>query len=281
MVILEIIKNLLDPITITDILYVAGIIPFAFWLLRTSLGRKALVDSVPRRNNMPPYMPFIPLFVWLGPVALATLIIRELGGDLHGWQGYFLDNIILCIGALATAAVVIFLARASFARRLRGFGLDARTIPKDCVVGSINLLSVWPLILAMIILTTYFGRLFWGREYEMQQHEELRLITEYPELSLRILIVFLAAVIAPVLEEMLFRGLFQTMIRSFLGGPWAAIAVTSVLFVVIHQNIEHWPALYVLSLCLGYAYEKSGSLFRPIFIHGLFNGVTIVAALSQ
>jgi membrane protease YdiL (CAAX protease family) len=29
-------------------------------------------------------------------------------------------------------------------------------------------------------------------------------------------------------------------------------------------------------MCLGYAYEKSGSLFRPIFIHAFFNAITIV-----
>ena len=80
---------------------------------------------------------------------------------------------------------------------------------------------------------------------------------------------------------MLFRGLFQTMIRSYLGRPWLAIAITSVLFAFIHADPEHWPALFVLAMGLGYSYEKSGSLFRPIFMHAMFNGLTIVAALLE
>jgi membrane protease YdiL (CAAX protease family) len=112
------------------------------------------------------------------------------------------------------------------------------------------------------------------------------------------------------LEEILFRGLFQTMIRTFLehrpaslgsdqihlwrtksetclttvkirNKAWLAIAICSVIFATIHTNAAHWPALFVLGACMGYSYEKSGSLFRPIFIHSLFNGVTIVAALNQ
>ena len=101
----------------------------------------------------------------------------------------------------------------------------------------------------------------------------------------------MAVVVAPILEEMLFRGLFQTTIRSFLEIPnprfhirnaaWPAIVISSVLFAMVHADTAHWPALFVLSLSLGYAYEKSGSLFRPIFIHSFFNAATIAAVLYQ
>jgi membrane protease YdiL (CAAX protease family) len=51
------------------------------------------------------------------------------------------------------------------------------------------------------------------------------------------------------------------------------------MFAAVHSNVEHWPALFVLGVGMGYAYEKSGSLWRPIFIHALFNGVTILSNL--
>jgi membrane protease YdiL (CAAX protease family) len=38
--------------------------------------------------------------------------------------------------------------------------------------------------------------------------------------------------------------------------------------------------LFVLGVTMGYAYEKSGSLLRSIFIHAMFNGISIVANLS-
>ncbi len=300
-------------ITITDLICLAGFILLACWLLKTSLGRKALADSAPRRNNMPLYLPFIPLVIWFGVVSFAISIAKKLVGDLQDWQSDFLDNLILCIGGLTTTAVIIFLARTHFARRLKGFGLNIKKLHKDFFAAFVNLLTIWPLMMVAITLTIFFGKLIWGQEYQIQQHQELELITQYSQLPLRILIVVVAIVIAPVLEEMLFRGLVQTMIRSYLDArclildtrrespstagfrsnppsagenretrkAWLAILISSVLFTIVHANPGHWPALFVLAVCLGYAYEKSGSLFRPIFIHSLFNTASIIATLSQ
>jgi len=290
--VLEIVKQFAGSITVTDVIIcLTGLILLASWLLKTSLGRNALADSAPRRNNMPFYLPFIPLFIWFGAVSLAVSITRKLLADLPDWQTAFLDNLILSIGAIATIVVIIFLAQGHFARRLKGFGLNAKTIHKDFLAAAVNLISVWPILMLMVILTTFFGKLIWGQGFEMQQHQELELITAYRQLPVRVLIIVTAVAVVPAFEEMLFRGLFQTMIRSFLESripnlesrnrPWLSILISSGLFVTVHQNPGHWPALFALSMCLGYSYEKSGSLFRPIFIHSLFNAITIIAVLNQ
>ncbi len=277
--IIENIKQFGSDINAADIIIcLAGLLLFGGWLLKTSLGRNALADSVPRRNNMRLYLPFIPLFIWFGPVGLAAVIAEESFSGLPEWQGTFLINLIYCIGGLAVTALIVLLARVSFARRLKGFGLNVKTIHKDFLAGVVNLLAVWPLVMLTIILTLFLGQLIWGEGFQLQQHEELKVITAYPQLSLRILIIVVAVVIAPVLEEMLFRGLFQTAIRSFFSKPWLSVVISSVLFAAFHQP-GHWPALFVLAVCLGYSYEKSGSLFRPIFIHSLFNATAVIAAL--
>ncbi len=279
---LEIVKQFGSEITVTDgIILLPGVILFGVWLLKTSFGRKALANSVPRRNNMPVYLPFIPLFIWFGAVSLAISATAMLLPDLPDWQSAFLDNAFLSIGATAAMVVIIFLARAHFARRLKGFGLNPKTIHKDFFAGVLNLLSVWPLVIVMIILTTLIGKLIWGQEFEMQQHQELELIRAHSQLPVRVLIIVATVAVVPAFEEMLFRGLFQTMLRSVLLKPWTSIAISSGMFAMIHANAGHWPALFVLSACMGYAYEKSGSLFRPIFIHSLFNASSVIAALYQ
>jgi len=272
-----------DYITVENLACVAGVLLFGAWLLRTSLGRNALADCPPRRNNMPFYLPFVPLFVWFVGASLAVSLTRKLLGHLQGWQGAFVDNLVLGIGAMLTIAVIVFLARASFARRLKGFGLNLRRIHRDFFAAPLLLLAVWPLLLAAIILTTYLGRLIWGPQYQIEQHTQLELITSHSQLPLRILVIVVATVCAPLLEEMLFRGLFQTMVRSYLAVEkiWQAIAISSIVFAMAHENPAHWPALVILGACLGYTYEKTGSLFRPIFIHALFNTLTITAVLSQ
>ena len=226
-------------------------------------------------------------------------IAQMLFSDLPDWQNEFLDNLILCISEMITIAVIIILVSIYFTRRLKGFGLDIKTIIKDFFAAFVNLFTVWPLIAASMIITSYFGELFWGNEYQIQQHQQLKLLTEYSQLPLRIIIFIFAAVIASFFEEMLFRGLFQTTIRSYIEarhwssapehknsasdryGVWLAIIISSGLFATSHANIDHWLALFVLGMCLGYAYEKSGSLFRPIFIHSLYNAISVLLVLNQ
>ncbi|MGA1980687.1 MAG: type II CAAX endopeptidase family protein [Sedimentisphaerales bacterium] len=279
----EIIKSAYSEVSyitaIDFIICLAGILLFGGWLLKTSFGIKSLSDSVPRRNNMPAYLPFVPLFIWVGITSLTTSVTEKLLPDLTDWQKSFLDNFVLCIGEITTIAVIILLARASFARRLKGFGLNLRTIHKDFPAALLNLLTVWPLIATMIVLTMRLGKFIWGQDFEIQPHEELELIIAYPQLPLRVLIIITAVAIVPAFEEMLFRGLFQTMLRSILLKPWPSIVISSGLFALAHANAGHWPALFMLSLCMGYAYEKSGSLLRPIFIHSLFNATSIIATL--
>jgi len=287
---------------IMGLVFLAGALLFGFWLLKTSLGRDALANSMPRRNNMRLYLCFIPLFIWFGPIPLAIQITERLAVDLQDWQRLFLDNLIYCIGAIVVIAVIIFLVRACFARRLKGFGLNAKSIHKDFFAAFVNLFSVWPLMMAAMTLTIFSGKLIYGPEYQIPQHQQLEVIKAYPQLQLRILTFVVAVVIAPVLEEMIFRGLFQTVIRSYLESrnsiprqknlgssrfgagqnrAWIAVLISSGLFSMVHGNVPHWPALFVLGVCLGYAYEKSGSLFRPIFIHAFFNAVTIIFVLFE
>lgn len=290
--IFEIIEQLGDIISMPEVIIcLVGLALWTFWLLKTSLGRDALANSVPRRNDMPAYLAFFPLFIWFGVIPFAVLTAQRLAADLQQWQIASLNNLIYCVGAIVVVAVIILLARSHFARRLEGFGLSAKTIIKDFFIAFVNLLSVWPLLLAAIILTMFFGKLVWGPDFYLEQHEELELITTYSQMSLRVLVVITAVIVAPVLEEMLFRGLIQTMIRSlieirsskleFRYRPWLAILISSGLFTMVHMNMGHWPALFILAMCLGYSYEKSGSLLRPIFIHSIFNSVAIISVLAQ
>ncbi len=289
------IKQLTHYVNLVDILIlVPGILIFSWWLAKTSFGRYALVGSEPRRNNMPIYFPFIPLLVQIVIFVPVVSIARDFLPYLSDWQSVFIENLFLTISAMAAIITTIFLAKTSFAMRLKGFGLNVRTVHKDLLVAVMNLLAVYPLLFVAIVLTIYFGQLIWGQDFKMHQHEELEMIAAHTQLAVRIIIVATAVFIGPVFEEMLFRGMFQTMIRSVLEESpffegfrssvfkvWVSILISSGLFAAAHYDRWHWPALFVLGACLGYSYEKSGSLFRPIFIHSFFNGLSIIAALNQ
>lgn len=267
-----------DP---TILIFIAGVALFALWLIRTSLGRTALLDSPPRRNRIAPWLPFVPFLIWLVGVAILQDVAQRVAGTFAGWQRLFLDNLVFSVAELAAAAAAILIARTTFARGLRGFGLRLKTIPRDLRLAALYLLAVWPLVFAMIAVTTKIGQLLYGKQFAIPPHPGLEIITESGALPLRVLIVILAVVVAPVAEETLFRGLVQTAFRSYTNRPWLAIIFTSLLFATFHTNGTHWPALFALGMGLGYAYEKSGSLFRSIFMHALFNGITIALTLIE
>jgi hypothetical protein len=91
-------------------------------------------------------------------------------------------------------------------------------------------------------------------------------------------IVFLA----PLIEEILFRGFLQTFIHKHLGSK-QAILITSVCFSFFHYSSEQGLAnipivgsLFSLALFLGFIYEKKRSLFAPISLHAIFNGISIL-----
>jgi membrane protease YdiL (CAAX protease family) len=297
------VAELARQISIVDLaVCVGGSSVLAVWLLKTSFGTKALVDSPPRRNNMPSYLAVIPLFMWIVVVMGLVFIKKKALGGLSDWQSSLADNVIICIGVVPAVATSMIIARSSFARRLKGFGLNPKTIVRDFGAGFLNLLATMPVVLAVVILTTLIGKLVVGGKFEMPQHAELKEIMAYQQWQVRALIIFTTILVVPLAEEIFFRGMFQTMLRSYIvrpanrpglaeasrggrglafGGPWPAIILASLVFVMFHENPEHWPALFALSVCLGYSYEKSGSLFRPIFIHSMFNALSVFAALGQ
>ena len=170
-------------------------------------------------------------------------------------------------------AVMLIVARKSFARGLKGFGVNGKNLTSDAPWAAINLLGTFPLVLFGLCISLILGRLFKGTDFSLEVHQTLDLLTG-AGVGLRILVIIFAAVIVPVFEELLFRGFFQTSLRSLSGSPWGGIVLTSVFFAVLHPP-THIPALFMLSCGLGYAYERSGSLFRPILMHIFFNGLSV------
>lgn len=88
------------------------------------------------------------------------------------------------------------------------------------------------------------------------------------------------AVLAPVLEETLFRGFLLPWLTTWLPGP-AALLLSATLFAAAHFAPRDFPQLLALGLVLGAAYGRTRNLAVPMAIHGLWNGgtLTVLTAL--
>ena len=81
-------------------------------------------------------------------------------------------------------------------------------------------------------------------------------------------------ILVPVSEEVLFRGILYPWIKN-LGFPRLAIWGTSLVFAIVHFNMQGIPALFLLALILTLLYEKTGNLLAPIAAHSLFNALNL------
>jgi membrane protease YdiL (CAAX protease family) len=238
-------------------------------------GFAALQRAPVRRNRMVGLEPVILLSVWLLSMMGIGLAINHgfaaSGGSREGlmYPAIFLLDVLLI-------AAMLLIARRTFARRLKGFGLSMRTLGKDAGWAAVYLAAVYPLVIGSIWGVLTVGR-FIKDDFAIEVHESLTFLSGNTNLFLQILAVAAVVVVVPVFEEMLFRGFLQTAIRSVTQSPWTAIVLTSALFSILHPP-THIPALFCLSCGLGYAYERSGSLFRSIFMHILFNGLSVAAS---
>jgi membrane protease YdiL (CAAX protease family) len=82
-------------------------------------------------------------------------------------------------------------------------------------------------------------------------------------------------VIAPLTEELIFRGL---ILRGLLArtNPRRAIVISALLFALIHVNPWQFPTAFVAGLVLGWAYFRTGSLTLCMAGHALHNSIWLL-----
>lgn len=87
-----------------------------------------------------------------------------------------------------------------------------------------------------------------------------------------------AACGAAFFEELLFRGVLYNVLKRHLG-TWPAALGASLIFALVHRVHSQVLPLFMLSLLLTYAYERSGRLLPSMVLHALNNSVTLVLLL--
>ncbi|MGC3999631.1 MAG: CPBP family intramembrane metalloprotease [Anaeromyxobacter sp.] len=88
-----------------------------------------------------------------------------------------------------------------------------------------------------------------------------------------------AVLLAPLCEELAFRGYLQ---RTFTlrRGPALAVAASAVLFALLHLNPVLFPSLVVLGLVWGWVNWRTGSVWPSIIAHAVNNGLVSGLALA-
>jgi membrane protease YdiL (CAAX protease family) len=99
------------------------------------------------------------------------------------------------------------------------------------------------------------------------------------------ILVVTAIVIAPVVEELFFRGLLLRALQRRVSAPMA-VALAALAFGLTHLLFDFGsgavlPALVALGLVSGYLAVRTGNLSRSILLHAGFNLVAVLAVLTN
>lgn len=87
----------------------------------------------------------------------------------------------------------------------------------------------------------------------------------------------LTALVAPLVEELLFRGIGFYLLAGF--GQVAAIVITGIAFALTHGIAEGLPVFFVIGAGLGFMRSRTKSIYPPVLMHAGFNGIGVIAGL--
>ena len=90
--------------------------------------------------------------------------------------------------------------------------------------------------------------------------------------------IAVVVILAPIFEELFFRGLFYPPLRRSLG-PTLAIIINGIIFGALHMRYLSIISLILVGMILAYVYEKTESLYAPILTHALYNGLVVMISL--
>lgn len=115
--------------------------------------------------------------------------------------------------------------------------------------------------------------------YSTGEQEMIDLFRSVDHPLLLVLIVTLAAVVAPITEELIFRaGLFRYL-RTRIPRP-LALVIPALLFALPHGNLAAFLPLCILGVIFSLAYERTGRIAVPMIAHALFNLHTLLLVMS-
>lgn len=174
--------------------------------------------------------------------------------------------------AAAGLAAMILLTLLLHRDGMERLGLDLARVPRGLLIGAIGAVVAIPWT---VIASGISAKCFELANHPPQDHPLLVELEAAKDPQLRLVLILTAVLFAPLFEETLFRGNLQAALGKVTDKPWLAVTLTSLIFAAFHPYWWMFAPLVVLSLCLGYVYERTGNLWATITMHAAFNGLIV------
>lgn len=194
--------------------------------------------------------------------------LAAIGAELGmGEVGYFLVTYL--IQFLTTILLVWFFGTVTTKASWSDLGLRPASVKKFLYYG---LLGGIVLIVVVVILGIIIKQI--QPDLSPQYYEEM--LRSARRLPVFLLVFVAGAVLAPLSEELYYRGMIYPVFRERFGPVWGAIMAGS-LFGLAHFDLWRTIPLAIGGAGLCYIYEKSDSIWVSTLAHGVWNGFMSIA----
>ncbi len=101
----------------------------------------------------------------------------------------------------------------------------------------------------------------------------LEFFADSPGLSQTLVVLLTVCLLAPLVEEIVFRGFLQSWLARWLQ-PWAAVGVASVVFGLFH-GLDYAFPVALLGAWFGWLFQRTAGLAAPVAAHAIHNSTTV------
>jgi membrane protease YdiL (CAAX protease family) len=154
---------------------------------------------------------------------------------------------------------------------------DFRSIDLDLLLKFVVLLFLtYPLIGLSSVVLERVDLPEWMKSLDEQSIESLMNMLKMDGVVDLIVNLVIIALIPAISEELLFRGIIQKELIKNMKSPQVAIFVASAIFSGFHLQVQGFLPKLIIGLVLGYAYYLTKSIWYPMVLHFVNNGLQVV-----
>lgn len=181
------------------------------------------------------------------------------------------------VGSLIMLSIVVGFLVVRKISPIKLFGLKKIGVLKAGVTGGLLVAAIFPVLMVATLVMQLMLREKAREQEVVQVFREAAGANQTPAI---IALFFMAVVVAPIFEEVVFRGYLYGVFKRW-AGPIASLFFSALLFAALHQSLTVLPSLVLLAIGLTVAYEWSGSLLVPMAMHASFNCVNLLLMLGS
>ncbi|HMN40633.1 MAG TPA: type II CAAX endopeptidase family protein [Phycisphaerales bacterium] len=235
----------------------------------------------------------VPAPVWLLCAVLVLLaqieggaLVNQLKASAIGADKSPQRTALVSLGAygagIVVAGLMIFLLRPRTGKQA-GLEFEWRGVGR----GLLAAFLAAPVLIIVGWMSERFASLIGGKAPDTVAHATLHIILDNRDSLWGWIIGGCAVLGAPLVEEVIYRAFLQSCLLNTLERTWPAIIGTSAIFAAMHTlgggvPAHALPSLFVLSMAMGIAFERTRSIAVPMTMHVLFNlGNIVVAVLTH